>query len=95
MGTTLFVDPGFVHHRKIEAILGPAGTEIITNEIARIPASTPPWRREVLIDHIYSRITLDFCGINGIKTLEQVLAEQRGRMFCSIVQLKPTRDATV
>jgi hypothetical protein len=55
MGTKLFVDPGFVHHRKIEAILGQTGTQIITNQIAQISPSTPQWRREVLIDHIYSR----------------------------------------
>jgi hypothetical protein len=89
MGTKLLVDPGFVHHRKIEAILGPTGTEIITNQIAQLPPSTPQWRREVLIDHIYSRITLDFCGVIGIKSLEQLLAEQAGHMFCSIVRLKP------
>jgi len=89
MGTKLFVDPGFVHHRKIEAILGHTGTEIITNQIAQLPPSTPQWRREVLIDHIYCRTTLDFCGVIGIKSLEQLLAEHAGLMFCSIVTLKP------
>jgi hypothetical protein len=88
----LFVDPGSVHHRKIEAILGRTGTEIITNQIAQLPPSTPEWRREVLIDHIYSRITLDFCGVNGIKSLEQLLATQSGHMFCSIVTLKPCTE---
>lgn len=88
----LIVDPGFVHHRKIEAILKEIGTEIISNEIARIPVSTPEWRKEVLIDHIYSRIILYFCEANKIKTLQQVLFEECGLLFCSIVKLKPCKD---
>lgn len=87
--TTLLVDPGFVHHRKIEAILGRTGTEIINQQIANIPAQTPEWRKEVLIDHIYSRITLDFCGVNEIKTLQQLLFDECDTMFCSIVHILP------
>jgi hypothetical protein len=87
--TTLVVDPGFVHHRKIEAILGQTGTEIINQQIANIPAQTPEWRKEVLIDHIYSRITLDFCRVNKIKTLQQVLLDECGQLFCSIVHVLP------
>ncbi len=88
----LTVDPGFVHHRKIEAILGDAGTEIISNQIANIPLSTPDWRKEVLIDQIYSRITLDFCRVNEIKTLQQVLFEECGHLFCSIVKIQPCEE---
>lgn len=92
MGTKLHVDPGFVHHRKIEAIVGKSGSEVITKMISGISAATPEWRKEVLIDQIYSRVILDVLGLFGIKTLEQVLAEQTGRMFCSIVRLKPCAD---
>ncbi len=84
----LWIDPGFVHHRLIEGVLGPQGSDFIAREVARIPASEPDWRRSVLTDHIYSRILIDFAGAIGIKTLEEVLAGQRGDMFCSIVKLK-------
>lgn len=87
----LWVDPGFVHHRLIEGMLGPAGSSVLSQEIAKIPASTPDWRKAVLIDHIYSQILLDFVGVNGLKSLEEVLATQSGHIFCSIVTLKPTQ----
>jgi hypothetical protein len=85
----LIVDPGFVHHRKIEAILGKIGTEIINQQIANIPLQTPDWRKEVLIDHLYSRITLDFCRVNEIQTLQQALLDECGQLFCSIVNVMP------
>ncbi|BDA71712.1 hypothetical protein CAL7716_058780 [Calothrix sp. PCC 7716] len=90
--TSLVVDPGFVHHRKIEAILGQTGTEIISKEIERIPSQTPNWRKEVIISHIYSRITLDFCRVNEIKTLQQVLFDENGQLFCSIVNVLPCKE---
>ncbi len=83
----LWVDPGFVHHRLIEGVLGPQGSDLISKEVAKIPASEPDWRRAVLADHIYSRILIDFADAVELKTLEEVLAEQRGHMFCSIVKL--------
>jgi hypothetical protein len=85
----LIVDPGFVHHRKIEAILGKIGTEIINQQIANIPLQTPDWRKEVLIDHLYSRLTLDFCRVNEIKTLQQVLLDECEQLFCSIINVMP------
>lgn len=88
----LIVDPGFVHHRKIQAILQAQGTDIINNQIAQIPATVPEWQKSVQIDHIYTRLLLQFCKINGINTLEQILLEQRGRLFCSIVKLKPCKE---
>ena len=86
----LYVDPGFVHHRKIEAILGPNGSEIITNQIANIPLSNPEWRKQVLIDSIYSRTLLDFCKILGIRTIEDCLQNKNGNLMCSIEKLLPT-----
>ncbi len=85
----LWVDPGFVHHGMIESLLGPQGSAIVTQQIEKIPASTPDWRKAVLVDHIYAQVLVDFLGINGINSLEQLLAEQRGHLFCSIVKLRP------
>lgn len=56
----LVVDPGFVNHRKIESILGNTGTEIFHKEISKIPSTTPDWRKEVVIDQIYSQFFLLF-----------------------------------
>ena len=86
----LIVDPGFVHHRKIEAILGQNGSEILNNEIAKIPFQTPEWRKNVLIDNIYSRILLDYCKIIGIRTIEENVANRNGHLMCSIEKFHPT-----
>ncbi|GGA41859.1 hypothetical protein [Okeania sp. KiyG1] len=32
---------------------------------------------------------IEFCRVNEIKTLEEILLEKRCRLFCSIVKLKP------
>jgi len=88
----LWIDPGFVHHRLIEGVLGLQGSDLIAREVARISASEPDWRRSVLTDHIYSRILIDFAGAVGLKTLEEVLAGQRRHMFCSIVKLKANKS---
>ncbi len=88
----LSIDPGFVHHRKIESVLGDAGTQLITEQIERIPATTPGWRKEVLIDQIYSRVMVDFCGVNGIGPLQELLLRGKGHLFCSILKTEPSPD---
>ena len=92
MGAKLHADPGLVHHRKIESLLGTTGSTIISDLIAQIAPSTPDWRKEVLIDQIYSKVLLDVMHLWKIKTLEQTLAEQSGHLFCSIVSVHPCRD---
>jgi len=86
----LHIDPGFVHRRKIEAILGENGSAIINNEIANIPLNTPEWTKEVKIDHIYARIILDYCKILGIRTLEDCIINRNGLLMCSIEEFLPT-----
>lgn len=88
----LIVDPGFVHHRKIQTILQEQGTQLINQQINQISPSTPEWQKNVAIDHIYTRILIDFCNVNGIKTLDQILLEKCERLFCSIVKLQPCED---
>jgi len=92
MEKVMTVDPGFANHRKIEAILGETGTNIFNNEIAKIPVSTPDWRKEVVIDHIYTRVMLDFCKVVGVKTLEESLLDRNGHLFCSIVKTRRCKD---
>ncbi len=89
---TMTIDPGFVHHRKIETILGLEGTEIINNLIRKIPNNIPEWQKPIQIDHIYTRIFLDFCNGIGIKSLLELLANEEGTLFCSVEKLKPCGD---
>ena len=88
----LFVDPGFVHHRMIETILGEKGTELIEKKINEINLNTPEWRKLIVIDHIYTRIMLAFCEVHKINTLEELLFQGSGHLFCSIVKTQPCED---
>lgn len=90
--TYLIVDPGFVHHRKIEAILGRNGAELINNEIAKISLQTPDWKKNVTIDNIYARVLLDFCNLIGIRTIEENIQNKNGHLMCSIEKLLPSDD---
>lgn len=87
------IDPGFVHHRKIQTILGPKGMEIIDDEIRKLP-EIPDWQRSVRIDHIYTRVLLGCCNALEIKSLEENLATQWGprQLFCSTEKLSPCPD---
>ena len=82
------IDPGFVHYRKIQTILGPEGMEIIDNEIRRLP-ELPDWIKGVRIDHIYTQVFLLFCNRLGILPLEEILATRKGHLFCSTETLGP------
>lgn len=79
----LKIDPCFVHHRKIETIIGNGGITLINKLILDIPKSTPDWTKKVHIDHIYSDIFLRFCKDIGIRTLNENIFDQKGKLFCS------------
>jgi len=67
------IDPGFVHKRKIETILGEKGMCLVDEAIHNLP-ELPEWQRVVRIDHVYKDVILKFCEIIGIKTLEEALS---------------------
>jgi hypothetical protein len=46
------INPGFVHKRRIQTILGSEGMCLVDELIQKLP-SLPDWQREVRIDHIY------------------------------------------
>ena len=85
------IDPGFVHHRKIETILGPPGMSIIDELIGKLPHNFPDWRRQVRIDHVYTRAMLTFCKGLKIRSLRQIMAKHQGHLFCSNEELGPAR----
>jgi hypothetical protein len=85
------IDAGFVHLRRIEAVLGTAGMAVIDDQIRQLPSELPEWQRVVRIHHIYVRTMLMWCRTLGVKTLGEVLAERKGRVFCSNVEIGPCR----
>lgn len=84
----LFIDPSFVHHRKVQTIIGPAGMQHVDEEISQLP-SLPEGQRSVRIDHIYTKYMLCLCEHLGIRPLQDILATQTGRLFCSTEKLLP------
>ena len=85
------IDPGFVHHRAIESFIGPKAMQVVDRLISDLP-DLPAWRREARIDHIYTRVLLDFTSHLGVNTLGGLLAEQRGRVFVSTETVLPIED---
>jgi len=84
----LKIDPGFVHQRKIQTIIGALGMEVIDNLISRLPKEIPDWQKNVRIDHIYSDVFMQFCKVNVVQTLEQLISEQKEKLFCSTLTTK-------
>ncbi len=85
------IDPGFVHQRRIQTLLGPDGMRVIDEHIQQLPP-LPDWQRAVRIDHIYKDVFLDFCRIHNVPTLGELLAAGKGRLFCSTEQFAPCPD---
>lgn len=85
------IDPGFVHKRRIQTILGSEGMRLVDELIQRLP-SLPDWQREVRIDHIYKDVFLDFCRIHGVPTLLDLLAARKERVFSSTERLGSCPD---
>jgi hypothetical protein len=81
------MDPGFVHKRKIQTILGSNGMTVIDEMIGRIPRDLPDWQKSVRIDHVYKDVFLKFCEIHGVKSLEEALATDSGHIVCSVEDL--------
>jgi len=88
----LKIDPSFVHHRKIETIMGAQGTNYINEQILLIPESTPEWRKKVHIDHIYSDMFLFLCENWRVPSLFEILSKQQGELFNSTHITKEFKD---
>jgi len=87
----LTIDPGFVHHRKIQTVIGSLGMNSIDNAIKELPDS-PDWVRNVRIDHIYTQALLLFCNQLGIRPLSDILTSETVHLFCSTEKVKPCHD---
>jgi len=87
LDAALTIDPGFVHHRKIQTILGPEGMPSVNDLINRIPADLPSGLRLVQINNIYKDVCLDWCKNQKVKTFEEFYSTKQGRMFNSVERL--------
>jgi hypothetical protein len=86
------IDAGFVNRRLIETVLGGQAVALIDRDVAGIPAGFQQWERNNRIRWIYTGVTLAFCGVNGIKTLRELLASECGAMFCSTEEVAACRS---
>lgn len=82
----LMIDPGFVHHSKIQTLVGTAMTHV--DEAIRQLPDLPDWQRQVRVDHIYTEALLVLCRAVGAHTLPSLLAAGRGHLFCSTVAVE-------
>ncbi len=85
------IDPGFVHHRKIQSLLGHRGMHIVDTSIKDIPPGVPDWQRPVRIDQIYTAVLLAWCRIYEVPPLHDLLATGKEGMFCSTDRYGPCR----
>jgi hypothetical protein len=89
----LTIDPGFVHHRKVETVVGEARMRRVDELIALLPP-LPEGLHRVRVNHIYTRELLRFCQADAVPALGEVLAELpdvQGYLFCSTERLEPSQ----
>ena len=86
----LVIDPGFVHTRRVETIIGARGMQLVDNLVRDLP-DMPDGARRVRIDHIYTRLMLIYCTANNVPTLEESLAKQNYSLFCSTLKVRPCK----
>jgi len=87
-----YIDPGFVNHRLVETVLGEPGTRIINELVKQIPGSTPAGQLPIRVNHVYTRITLDFCRTLGVPTLRKILSDRSAALSCSTEMLAPSPE---
>ena len=82
------IDPGFVHHGKIEAILGSTAMKLLDQQLRELP-DMPEGLKQTRINHVYTQFFLVWCNKTGVIPLEELLATGVGEFFCSTETLAP------
>ena len=59
------------------------------DELTRQLPELPEWQRRVRVDHIYTRVMLDWCNVQKVRPLGALLATRDGGIFCSTEKLGP------
>lgn len=87
------IDPGFVNHRKVQSVLGDEGIKLINDLISRnVSDKLPEGLKQTQIDHMYTKVILDFCKVAKIKTFGETYANKKGTLFCSTEYLSPVSN---
>jgi hypothetical protein len=87
----LEIDPSFVHHRKIDAIFGPEGREILRPHLEGT-LNLPGFLASLRVDHLYTDFLVEICETIAIPTLELALASGvRSGLFCSVEVLPASK----
>jgi hypothetical protein len=84
------IDPGFVHHRLIQNIIGKGGIEAVNAALASIPADTQSFLRQLQTDHLYVEAVVTLCSHIKAPSLSELLAQGHGRLFCSVETVAPS-----
>lgn len=83
------IDPGFVHHRLIQNVIGRDALEVLNEAIARIASNAPDHVRQLQIDHLYVDAVIELCSHLEIPTLSQMIAGGTGTLFASVETIAP------
>lgn len=83
------IDPGFVNHRLIETLIGPQNMDVVNQRIRGLPPNLPDWLKKTEIGHIYALVLLVVCNKTEVPSLGQIIAGERGHLFCSTERLSP------
>lgn len=82
------IDPGFVHHRLIQTVIGPEAMSVIDDATVRMPA-LPDHLKKLRIDHIYTHVSLLWCNKNQVPSLQEWLHTRNGQVICSTERFGP------
>ena len=88
------IDPGFVHHRLIQNLLGVELMAHVNEAVRRIPPDAPSYVRELQTDHVYVDAVIILCSHVGIPSLSRLLSNRRGRVFASVETTSLARRST-
>jgi hypothetical protein len=88
---TQTIDPGFINYRLIDSTFGREFCCLCDKYVAKLP-SMPEGLLRARIANIYTRIAVDLCNNEQIKSLNELLSTGCGTLFCSTEQLKPCRS---
>lgn len=87
----LTIDPGFVHYRKIETLIGTDGMRHIDDSILNLPPM-PDYRRHIRVAHIYTRALMALRKAWDVPSLGELIAAGKGYLFCSTVTVLPAPE---
>jgi hypothetical protein len=86
---TMSVDPGLVHHRLIQNLIGAGAMQSVNEALAHIAPDAPEFIRSLQTDHVYVEAVVILCSHLGVPPLTQLLAEEKGRLFASVETTLP------